>query len=240
MTGNECVKMPHTTQIPVFFNFFFIAFLIKIDIKYLTSYDYIRVYCNGSDVTVKKEHDQLAEKAEKYLSRATTSHRVPEDYLRLRQIARGYVSRLSSTGSIQATELVHMAWLRVKPERVWKDKEEFLAYVTVVMKNILLDRARKRVRRKDHFRTVYSDFSDIQKPDDCSDEQIILLHQALEQMQQTEPDSAKVISLRFFVGLTNREIAEATDSSERTVKRKIAFARAYLKRSINRLISEDV
>ena len=189
---------------------------------------------------MKKEYDQLAEKAEKHLPWATTSHRVPEDYLRLRQIARGYVSRLSSTGSIQATELVHMAWLRVKPERVWKDKEEFLAYVTVVMKNILLDRARKRVRRNDHFRTVYSDFSDIQKPDDCSDEQIILLHQALEQMQQTEPDSAKVISLRFFVGLTNREIAEATDSSERTVKRKIAFARAYLKRSINRLISEDV
>ena len=63
MTGNECVKMPHTTQIPVFFNFFFIAFLIKIDIKYLSSYDYIRVYCNGSDVTVKKEHEQLAEKA---------------------------------------------------------------------------------------------------------------------------------------------------------------------------------
>ena len=170
---------------------------------------------------------------------ATTTQRMPEEYLRLRQIARSYVSRLSSTGSIQATELVHMAWLRVKPERVWKNKEEFLAYVTVVMKNILLDRARKRVRRQDHFRTVYSDFSDVQKPDDCSDEQIILLHQALEQMQQSEPESTKVISLRFFVGLTNREIAEATDSSERTVKRKIAFARAYLKRSIDRLISED-
>lgn len=189
---------------------------------------------------MKKEYTQLADETGQHVSEATTSYRVPEDYLRLRQIARSYVSRLSSTGSIQATELVHMAWLRVKPERVWKNKEEFLAYVTVVMKNILLDRARKRVRRQDHFRTVYSDFSDVQKPDDCSDEQIILLNQALEQMQQSEPESAKMISLRFFVGLTNREIAEATDSSERTVKRKFAFARAYLKRSINRLISEDV
>ena len=223
-----------------FLTFSLLQFFKKLDIKSSILHDYTKVCCDGSDVTVKKEHDQLAEEAGKDVSKETTSHRVPEAYLRLRQIARGYVSRLSSTGSIQATELVHMAWLRVKPERVWKDKEEFLAYLTVVMKNILLDRARKQVRRQDHFRTVYSDFSNVQKPDDCSDEQIILLHQALEQMQKTEPESAQVISLRFFVGLTNREIAEATESSERTVKRKIAFARAYLKRSINRLISEDV
>ena len=222
-----------------FFDFFFIAIFKKLDIKSSNTYDYMTVYCNGSDVTVEKEHDQLAEEAGKDVPKETTSHRMPEGYLRLRQIARSYVGRFSSTGSIQATELVHMAWLRVKPERVWKNKEEFLAYVTVVMKNILLDRARKRTRQQDHFRTIYSDFSDIQKPDDCSDEQIILMHQALEQMQRSEPESAKVISLRFFVGLTNREIAEATDSSERTVKRKIAFARAYLKRSIDRLISED-
>ena len=183
-----------------------------------------------------KNNGQLSDGTGQNDSRETASHRISQDYVRLQQIARSYVSRLSSTGSIQATELVHMAWLRVKPERVWKNKNEFLAYVTVVMKNILLDRVRKRMRSQDYFSIV---FSDIQKPGDCSDGQIALLNQALEQMQQSEPEPAKLISLRFFVGLTNREIAEATNSSERTVKRKIAFARAYLKRSVDRLISQD-
>lgn len=167
----------------------------------------------------------------------TKSH-LPEDYFRLRQIARSHVQRFSSTGSIQATELVHMAWLRLKPDHAWSNQDEFLAYVTVVMKNLLLDRARKRVRRQEHLNTVYSDFSDIQSPNDCSDEQYVLLHQAIEQMQENEPDLARFISLRFFMGLNNREIADATETSERTVKRKIAFARAYLRRLINRLISE--
>ena len=58
-------------------------------------------------------------------------------------------------------------------------------------------------------------------------------------MQDQHSELAKLIAMRFFIGLSNREIAQVLDSSERTVKRKMAFARAYLKRSIDKLNSAD-
>lgn len=188
-------------------------------------------------LTAKPEAQNEA--SQRPLPGCTPVNRLPQEYLRLRQIARSYVSKFSCTQSIQATELVHMAWMKLEPERTWKDREEFLAYTAVVMKNILLDRARKRIRQERHLQSHPAELSHIQTPHDCSDDQFIVLNQALEQMQDRHSESAKLIALRFFIGLSNREIAQVLDSSERTVKRKIAFARAYLKRSIDRLNSGD-
>ena len=188
-------------------------------------------------LTAKPEAQKEA--SQRPLPGGTPVNRLPQEYLRLRQIARSYVSKFSCTQSIQATELVHMAWMKLESARNWKDREEFLAYTAVVMKNILLDRARKRIRQERYLQSHPAELSHIQTPHDCSDDQFIVLNQALEQMQERHSESAKLIALRFFIGLSNREIAQVLDSSERTVKRKIAFARAYLKRSIDRLNSVD-
>ena len=132
-----------------------------------------------------------------------------------------------------------MAWMKLEPERNWKDREEFLAYTAVVMKNLLLDRARKRIRQERYLQSQPTELSHIQTPQDCSDDQFIILNQALEEMQDQHSELAKLIAMRFFIGLSNGEIAQVLDSSERTVKRKMAFARAYLKRSIDKLNSAD-
>tara|TARA_A100001037_G_scaffold288518_1_gene299248 strand:- start:98 stop:679 length:582 start_codon:yes stop_codon:yes gene_type:complete len=188
-------------------------------------------------LTTKPEANNEA--SQRPLPGGTPVNRLPQEYLRLRQIARSYVSKFSCTESIQATELVHMAWMKLEPERNWKDREEFLAYTAVVMKNLLLDRARKRIRQERYLQSQPAELSHIQTPQDCSDDQFIILNQALEEMQDQHSELAKLIAMRFFIGLSNGEIAQVLDSSERTVKRKMAFARAYLKRSIDKLNSAD-
>ena len=72
---------------------------------------------------------------------------LPEDYLRLRRMARAKLRQYAYHHSIQATDLVHLAWLKMEDHSTPSDKEHFFSYASVVMRNILVDRARKRLRQ---------------------------------------------------------------------------------------------
>ena len=153
---------------------------------------------------------------------------LPEDYLRLRQLARFKLQQSGHNQSIQATDLAHLAWLRLESRDRWQEKEHFFAYASVVMRNILVDRARKRSRQPPMADIDSNMLEKIQAAEDCGDPQILAMHEVLQQLEKHHPEVGEMLQMRFFVGMNNQEIATATGISERTIQRKITFGRAYL------------
>jgi len=161
-----------------------------------------------------------------------TGQMLPEDYLRLRQLARFKLQQFGPSQSIQATDLAHLTWLRLESRDRWREKEHFFAYASVVMRNILVDRARKRSRQLPMADIDSHMLEQIQTADDCEDPQILAMHEVLQQLEKDHPEVGKMLQMRFFVGMNNQEIATATGISERTVQRKVTFGRAYLARRL--------
>jgi len=161
-----------------------------------------------------------------------TGQMLPEDYLRLRQLARFKLQQFGPSQSIQATDLAHLTWLRLESRDRWREKEHFFAYASVVMRNILVDRARKRSRQLPMVDIDSHMLEQIQTADDCEDPQILAMHEVLQQLEKDHPEVGKMLQMRFFVGMNNQEIATATGISERTVQRKVTFGRAYLARRL--------
>ena len=153
---------------------------------------------------------------------------LPEDYLRLRRMARAKLRQYAYHHSIQATDLVHLAWLKMEDHSTPSDKEHFFSYASVVMRNILVDRARKRLRQVEAAEAHPDAMDGVQSADDCNDSQLIQMDEALAKLGEHYPQCSEIVHLRFFVGLSNQEIAKVLSSSERTVKRKLAFAKAFL------------
>ena len=102
------------------------------------------------------------------------------------------------------------------------------SYASVVMRNILVDRARKRLRQVEAAEAHPDAMDGVQSADDCNDSQLIQMDEALAKLGEHYPQCSEMVHLRFFVGLSNQEIAKVLSSSERTVKRKLAFAKAFL------------
>ncbi len=161
-----------------------------------------------------------------------TGQMLPEDYLRLRQLARFKLQQFGPSQSIQATDLAHLTWLRLESRDRWREKEHFFAYASVVMRNILVDRARKRSRQLPMADIDSHMLEQIQTADDCEDPQILAMHEVLQQLEKDHPEVGKMLQMRFFVGMNNHEIATATGISERTIQRKVTFGRAYLARRL--------
>jgi RNA polymerase sigma factor (TIGR02999 family) len=161
-----------------------------------------------------------------------TGQLLPEDYLRLRQLARFKLQQFGPSQSIQATDLAHLAWLRLESRDRWREKEHFFAYASVVMRNILVDRARKRSRQLPMADIDSHMLEQIQTAEDCGDPQILAIHEVLQQLEKDHPEVGKMLQMRFFVGMNNQEIATATGISERTIQRKVTFGRAYLARKL--------
>jgi RNA polymerase sigma factor (TIGR02999 family) len=155
---------------------------------------------------------------------------LPEIYSRLKQMARAKLMRFSNHHSLHATDLVHIAWMKLQPGRTWKDERHFFAYAATVMRNILVDRARKRQRvsHGGHLRPL--DIDSVEIAEECSDDQLLMVEEALECLKEVHPQHAKLIHLRFFIGMTTREIAGLMELSESSIKRMLVFARAWLVR----------
>ena len=123
------------------------------------------------------------------------------------------------------------AWLRLESRDRWRRKNIF-SYASVVMRNILVDRARKRSRQLPMADIDSHMLEQIQTAEDCEDPQILAMHEVLQQLEKDHPEVGKMLQMRFFVGMSNQEIATATGISERTIQRKVTFGRAYLARKL--------
>ena len=156
---------------------------------------------------------------------------VPLVYDQMRRIAAGALSRERSGSGCDPTELVHEAYLRLvgNENLAWESRSHFYGACAVVIRRILVDqaRARKSIKRGGQFEKISLESSDIEQPEASVD--LVALDDALKELESLSPRQAKLIELRFFGGLTEKEAAEVLQVSRRTIAGDWAMARAWLR-----------
>lgn len=164
------------------------------------------------------------------------SHLLPLVYQELRRLARHYMRGEQSGQTIQATELVHEAYLRlVGQQRIdWQGRSHFLAMAAISMRRILVDRARKKLADKHGGggEKIQIDEALVFSPQKSKD--IVALDDALDRLEEISLRQAQVVELRFFAGIEMDEIAQLLGVSLRTVKQDWSLARAWLHHEIAR------
>jgi RNA polymerase sigma-70 factor, ECF subfamily len=160
----------------------------------------------------------------------------PVVYAELRKIARGYMVHESPDHTLQATALVHEAYLRLidLPNVGWKDRAHFFAVSAMMMRRILVDRARARVTEKRGGALALLQLDEIPEVGSWRAHELVALDDALTGMAKMDPRKAKVIELRFFGGLSVEETAEVLKISPQSVMRDWKLAKAWLQRELAR------
>jgi RNA polymerase sigma factor (TIGR02999 family) len=163
-------------------------------------------------------------------------------YQELRRIAAARMAAESAGQTLQATALVHEAWLRLFGSNAgrWQNRSHFFAAAALAMRRILIECARRKmsVKRGERVEHVGIDEMDIAQA--LPDERILLVDEALERLQKTDAELARVVVLKFFGGLTNVEVAEIMGVTERTVQNKWVFAKAWLVDNIREAVNPGV
>ena len=153
----------------------------------------------------------------------------PLVYDELRRLARNYMRAERGSHTLQATAVVHEAFLRLVQANVaLQDRGHFFALASRLMRRVLVDHAksRSRIKRNSGARDLAVENTDETLPP--MDFDVVALDDALEGLQQLEPRLAQVIELHYFGGLTYDQIAAAVGTSAATVHRDIRLARAWL------------
>lgn len=163
------------------------------------------------------------------------SELMPEVYGELRRLARHYVGRERRPQTIQATALVHEAYLRLAKEgtQTWQDRRHFTAIAAIAMRRILVERARAKAASKRGGSQLRITLDEALVADDGRPASILALDEALTRLARRDATQARIVELRFFGGLTVEETAEVLSISPATVKRGWAVARAWLLRELD-------
>jgi RNA polymerase sigma factor (TIGR02999 family) len=157
-------------------------------------------------------------------------HLVPVVYEELRELARSHLRRERANHTLQPTALVNEAYLRVVDQHAadWRDRSHFFALAARLMRQILIDHARRRAAAKrggDRRRVTLADVAHPER----ADVDLLALDEALEAFAALDARKAKVVELRYFGGLTMEEVAEALGVSLRTAESDWFLARAWLR-----------
>ncbi|MGA2246136.1 MAG: ECF-type sigma factor [Verrucomicrobiota bacterium] len=176
-----------------------------------------------SDVTLVLE---AIERGEAAASEAL----LPLVYDELRRLAAARMAQEAAGHTLQPTALVHEAWLRLAghAEHSWQNRAHFFGAAAEAMRRILIERARRKSRLKRGSGQALLDIADLDVMAAMPDDKILLVDEALEELRAEDPDKARIVSLKFFAGLTNEQIAELLQVNEHTVRRRWNFARAWL------------
>jgi RNA polymerase sigma factor (TIGR02999 family) len=158
---------------------------------------------------------------------------LPLVYDQLRAIAQQRMALERRDHTLQATALVHDAYLRLlgDSDLAWNDRAHFFHAAAEAMRRLLIEHARKRgrVKRGGNRRRVFADILDLAEADS---EETLALDDAIRRLGETDDQAAAVVRLRFFAGLSVDETALALGVSSRTVDRQWMFARAWLFRAM--------
>ena len=159
---------------------------------------------------------------------------LPLVYEELRQLAARKMAQERPGQTLQATALVHEAWLRLNDStrQEWRGREHFLSAAAESMRRILVDQARRKARQRHGGQCERVDCELMDLPIAADDERCLQVSDALDQLARIDARKAEVVKMRMFVGLEVQEIALALKASEKTVQRDWVFAKAWLSREL--------
>src|SRR5262245_3600134 len=159
---------------------------------------------------------------------------LPLVYDELRKLAAAKMAYEAPGQTLQATGLVHEAWLKLagSERQQWRGRAHFFGAAAEAMRRILIDKARRKASlkrgRDQPAEELHESRIELRAPSD----EILAVHDALDALAVEDPLAAQVVKLRYFVGMTIPEIADTLEMAPRTADRHWAFARAWLRRAI--------
>jgi RNA polymerase sigma factor (TIGR02999 family) len=155
-------------------------------------------------------------------------------YRELRRLAAAYIRRERPGQTLQATALVHEAYVRLAGAGTpWTDERHFVAIAARSMRQILVERARARGAQKRWAGLDRVSLTESLVAATSEDAMLPALDEALTRLERLDPEQARIVELRYFVGLGVEEAARALDISPATLKRRWALARAWLFRELS-------
>ncbi len=160
---------------------------------------------------------------------------LPLVYEELRKLAAQKLAHESPGQTLQATALVHEAYLRlvnVDQAQHWQSRGHFFAAAAEAMRRILVEAARRKGRARHGGELERAEIDILNLPARVPPEELIALDEALEELQAHDPEAAELVKLRFFAGLSHQEAAHAVGIGRREADRLWAWARAWLYRKV--------
>ena len=159
---------------------------------------------------------------------------LPLVYDELRRLAAARMANERADHTLDATALVHEAYLRLVGDQHFEGRAHFFAAAAEAMRRVLVDHSRNRARLKRRGGTHRIDLSRLTDPASATDEDLLALDDALDRLALRYPQGAELVKLRFFAGMTLDEAAETLGVSLRTANRQWVFARAWLAAALAR------
>ena len=162
---------------------------------------------------------------------AAAEQLLPLVYEELRKLAAARLAHEKPGQTLQATALVHEAYLKlvdVEVSQKWNSRGHFFGAAAEAMRRILVDNARRKQRHKRGGDWQKMDLQEMEFVADAPPDDLIALDEALTELEATDKTKAELIKLRFFAGLTSEQAAEVLGISTATAKRHWAFAKSWL------------
>lgn len=157
---------------------------------------------------------------------------LPLVYAELRSLARARMAREQPGHTLQATALVHEAWLRLG-DQSFENRAHFFGAAAEAMRRILIERARRKLAMKHGGGAVHVAVDDVEiAAPEGQDDELLSVHEALDAFAIHDARKAELVKLRYFAGLTIEEAAEVLGISAPTAKRDWTYARAWLFRHL--------
>jgi RNA polymerase sigma factor (TIGR02999 family) len=155
---------------------------------------------------------------------------LPLVYAELRRLAAARMANEAAGQTLQPTAVVHEAWLRLVAtgRTTWQNRAHFFAAAAEAMRRILIENARRKARLKRGGGMERVNLDDIELAAAGPDEKILLVDEALQKLDAEDPETARTVTLKFFGGLTNKEVGELLGLTERTIERQWAYAKAWI------------
>src|SRR5215469_12085695 len=156
---------------------------------------------------------------------------IPIVYADLRRIAARYMRSENEGHTLQATALVHEAYLQLtgERERTWENRAHFFGVAAQIMRNLLVDHARRAMAAKRGGGAIAVQLDAGTELTGVAPEDLLAVDAALRRLAEVDARASRIVELRYFVGLTIEEIAEVTDTSVRTVNREWGTAKTWLR-----------
>jgi RNA polymerase sigma factor (TIGR02999 family) len=170
--------------------------------------------------------------------KAAATELLPAIYEELRKLAVSKMAKESPNQTLQPTALVHEAYLRLVKTpngQEWDHRGHFFAAAAEAMRRILVERARRKQAIRHGGELSRTELAESRITTGHADDQILLVHEALDNLAKVDTTKAEVVKHRYFVGMTNAEVAQVMNVSEATTKRHWEYARAWLFTEIKRL-----